>query len=437
MNATDPKTITTAAPAGVIPAARTPQNISVAQRATMNSSRRGGQAAPAPSLPATPGAAATTPATAAAPSEGQPAAQPGTEPNPAGAAAPAPAAAPAVQTPADALANAADTGAPVSDPAASSDSNVERSTLNVERSIGEPAAEPHLNGEAPDWLQPLLAGDNTVIPVAVKQMGKRIGELTYRLRTAEAALAAGAGEVPERAAGVLPAESEPRPNVQTPEPAGTPPAARSTEYDQVQAQLDREWNVVQWCEKNRNGGSVSLKDGGSREFTAEEVADQLVKSQRTIKDLDNAANRLEEQHRARFTQTRDKSINEASRRYPWMADPQRATPEAKAAAAYIDANPHVLQDPQWPLVVGRYVTGLMAEQKTTPAIPPVAAPMARPRANGAPAPVPGAPPSQAPRVDPKQAELARLNEEFRKTGSVKLKQKIFALERSMPQGVAA
>jgi hypothetical protein len=51
--------------------------------------------------------------------------------------------------------------------------------------------------------------------------------------------------------------------------------------------------------------------------------------------------------------------------------------------------------------------------------------------------VPGAPPSQAPRVDPKQQQLAALKEEFRKTGSVKVKQKIFALERTLPPGVAA
>jgi hypothetical protein len=204
----------------------------------------------------------------------------------------------------------------------------------------------------------------------------------------------------------------------------------------VQARIQHEWNVVEWCEKNRNGGTVTLKGGAQQEFTADEVAAQLVNSQRALKDLEKAQNRIEDQHRARVTQTFEQSRAEAARKYAWMADVN--TPESREAKAYLDANPHMLRDPQWPLVVGRYVTGLLAERKaTTSTPPPVAPPLARPRATGNPAPVPGAPSSQAPRVDPKAAELARLKDDFRKTGSVKTKQKIFALERSMPQGAAA
>ncbi len=446
MNATNPNTITTAAPAGVIPAARTAQNITVEQRATMNSSRRTGQGAAAPSQPSTTRAAATPPATAAAPSEGQPAAQPGTEPNSTPAAAtPAPAAAPVV-TPAAALANAAGGAAggagvpPVSVPPGVAPEEGNAQSAPPEAGHNPPEAGATLNGDAPAWLEQVLAGDNTAVPVAIKQMGKRIGELTYRLRIAEDALAATGGPTAPASSpggedtgeGGPQADRAARPNVQT-------PPAPQAEFQQVQAQLDHEWTIVAWCQKNRDGGTVKTKDGSINEFSAEQVADQLVASQRKIQDLSQTATRLEETHRAQFTATRNRSMEEAARKYPWMADPQRAAPEAKEAAAYIDANPHVLRDPQWPLVVGRYVTGLFAERKAPngTATPPVAAPLQRPRATGAPAPVPGAPPSQAPRVDPKRAELAQLEDEFRKTGSVKIKQKIFALQRQMPAGVAA
>lgn len=413
----------------------------------MYSRQRTGQGAAASSQPATPTtrAAVTTasnPAGAAAPRQVAPGTQPGTEPTTNAGAASAPAPTPSQQQPevpssttestnpiATALADAATTAdgentAPeFADDASSLEAGAPTEPIgDTGAGPGEPSGE--LNGHNPAWLDAILNGDKTKVPHAIKQMARRIQQLTYQNRVSEQALAQ-VGPESEPLAGEAEVQDEARPDVRTPA-AGTTPNA-----DQ---QIQHTLQVLKWCERNPQGGSVTLKDGSLQEFTADQVADARVEHLDRLTTLRaqqaHTESTTQQQRTTRFEQAR----KEAATKYPWMAN--NAAPENREAHAYIQANREILSNPEWPLIVGRYVTGLITERKAATsrnAPPPTAPPLARPRATGAPAPVPGAPGAQAPRVDPLQKELQEAREGFKKSGSVKDKQKVLAIERRIKQ----
>jgi hypothetical protein len=141
----------------------------------------------------------------------------------------------------------------------------------------------------------------------------------------------------------------------------------------------------------------------------------------------------------RDQQARASATSEARRLYPWQWDAK--SPEFTLAKQVLDERPGLKQDPAWQLVLGRYVTGMVAEQKLarSAALPLTAAPMKKPSGGRTPPPVVTTPAAAPPQISGDSAvetQIQTARDQYRKTGSVKDKARLDQLVRSLRRAAA-
>lgn len=119
--------------------------------------------------------------------------------------------------------------------------------------------------------------------------------------------------------------------------------------------------------------------------------------------------------------------------YPWMAKKDSA--EFIEARALLHQRPGLRNDPQWPLIVGDYITGKRLRESRSAngnngtGLAPKAPPLQKPRSTAPPPPVAGQRTAAAPAAAADGEELDKAREEYRKSPTLKNRAKIFALQR--------
>jgi hypothetical protein len=408
--------VTAAAPAAATTAApKTAANRSIRARAQMNQQAREQTAPASASASAT---ATVTPAPAPAPREATP---------PAGAVPVEPSAAAAAVTtlpnPEPAPATDANAAPPPADAAAAAPAEPELlATLEEELPL---LAEDMGGRGRPEWLEEILADPD--LPKVKKDLIKRIHTLADQRdaeRNARLELER------ERATQAAP------PEVDSAAIAPDPVQAHAT-VRAIDGQLSQVLSALEMLDRHPEGGPIMRPNGepltNDKGQPVELSADDV---RRHRLHYNNQLARLNAERATAVLALRQdlgsrqvEATRQARAAYPWMTDPQ--APEYQTALEVLRNFPGVRANPEWPLVVGRYVTGLMAEQATSnkTALGPRPAPMTRPKGGTTPPPV-AAQRSVAPApVDPWQKQVQEAREEYRKSPTVKNRSKLFALER--------
>ena len=410
---------TTTAPAAVPTADPTPPaNRSVRQRAQLTQAHRQQQAAP-PSAPAS--------AVPPTPSPSEPGAARSDAPVPAGtvpAIAP-PAAPPAIADPLTPPAQGGATPPTDLDPAPAGDDG---ELLDPEPNLLDDAAAPDDLGNAngrPQWVQELL--DDPDIPKVKKTLLTRIhslvderdAERNARLELERAQAQATVAPANQPQAGPAGTGLEAHPNVRA-----------------IDGQLSQVLSGLEILERHPEGGELTRLDGQPLldanqrplQMTPDEVRHARLKYNADLSRL-NAERATTVMALGQDRSAREAEANRTARAsYPWLNDRQSA--EYQTAVTVLREFPGVKANPEWPLVVGRYVTGLMAERAAAArTMPPRPAPMTRPKGGNTPAPVAAQRSVVAPPADPVATELAEARDSYRKAPTVKNRAKLFALQR--------
>jgi hypothetical protein len=296
--------------------------------------------------------------------------------------------------------------------------------------LAEPTA-----GEAAEEADPLAAEVAAAInaqdvPRAVRLLTNRLGKVTGQLRETEQRLHA-----TERA------QLEPAPEAAPAVPAGA--AFEHPALREIDGERARVLNALEILERHPDGGPlthrngqpvVDAKSGQQFEMTVEQVRDMRFQYNEALRQLG------EERMTARLgiarehEQARSETIKEARALYPWFWD--KTSREYGVAAQILREAPGLKRHPRCEIVVGRQVTGLLAEQdrRAKPALARTAPPMKAPRSNAPPAPVVTSPAAPAARAATPQKQL---QEAKGKQRSWKDQAHVFALERQARTSAAA
>ena len=212
------------------------------------------------------------------------------------------------------------------------------------------------------------------------------------------------------------AKPQPQPQETQPAPAFPVEHPKLAGYDQHLATLN---TAIDRLDANPDGLTVNQPDGSTVEISAEQVAKlrkQYAQQQIAI-TAERAAVALQVQQEIR-AQT-EANIQQARVVYPWIENQQ--APEFATAISEIRQlgalGKQLMQHPAFPLIVGRYVSGLKAEQANAARKSAAPAPMTRPRSAAPPPPV-VAVPAGAPRTTESDRAVAVAEERYRKTGSM-------------------
>ena len=300
--------------------------------------------------------------------------------------------------------------------------------------LAEPAAGPA------DETDPLaaeiaaaLSGQN--VPKAIQALTGRLGEVTRKLRETEQRLHAN-----ERAQ-LEPAREDARPT------ADARPTGAALEQHPVLREIDGErarvLNALEILERHPDGGPlthrngqpvIDAKSGQQFEMTQEQVRDMRFNYNEALRQLgeERMTTRLgiAREHEA----ARAETIKEARALYPWFWD--KTSREYSVAAQILREAPGLKRHPRCEIVVGRQVTGLLAEQdrRAKTALPRSAPPMTAPRSKAPPAPVVTSPAAPAARAATPQKQM---QEAKGKQRSWKEQAHVFALERQARTSAAA
>ena len=140
------------------------------------------------------------------------------------------------------------------------------------------------------------------------------------------------------------------------------PYAHLNSIAEIEAEIAQARSVRRWCEENSNGVVVDNADGSQTEYTSEDV--------KRIKL--NAMDALEEHipKRLNYIQTKAKVDSIAYKEYPWLKD--KASKERQIAEAFIKAFPQVTRFPDYNMVIGDYIRGVQARERSSTTNKPVA-----------------------------------------------------------------
>lgn len=157
---------------------------------------------------------------------------------------------------------------------------------------------------------------------------------------------------------------------QTPGPPQHPASAGMAGYQQQQApteeiaKLDRDiaWynEFRDWARENPDGGTFQPSGGKPIEVAPEQVDSFSKEVDRSLPQLHADRTIKIHQYQTTLQAKAQESHNKAIRLYPWLEN--RESAEFKEALGIIRQHPHLLQDPEHELLVGRMVEGSKAER---------------------------------------------------------------------------
>lgn len=250
----------------------------------------------------------------------------------------------------------------------------------------------------------------------VRDLQKRVGKLTARLKAYEAKFGALDGAAPQQ------------------EPSPAPAASAFPEHDhpeiaEIDAQIGAYEAHLQWLDANPDGGEYRDDQGRLlANITPERVGAMKRAAERKVTELTarraSRAERINEEHQQAV---RD-ADRQAVERYPWLNSPE--TPEHQQASALLAEMPRsvvqALQSvPKARLYLGALVEGMKAQQARAQRTPP-----ARPT----PPKVMAPPSSAAPRSTPQdglKTQLAEAEAAFEKSQSTNDYKRVLKLRRQM------
>jgi len=236
-------------------------------------------------------------------------------------------------------------------------------------------------------------------PDVQESVNKRIGKEVRKRKEAEESAAEEVAELKQKLA-----EAEAR-AAEVGEPVAPPPTdenpfANLQTAEDVQKELLRAEQTLEWAEDNPDGAYITTKEG-EQEFTQEDVREIRKKAARAIR------RQLPDQ--MKFIQTRESLEPDVLKAYPWWKD--KASSEYQNAQMAIREFPELMTKPNYKLIVGDALVGqaVRLTQGKKPA--PV---KATPKAPSQPT----APAAEPAPVDPKAARSASARKSFQETGGV-------------------
>ena len=201
-------------------------------------------------------------------------------------------------------------------------------------------------------------------------------------------------------------------------------------------------DTLEIIEGNPDGYSWTNKEGETQSLTAEELRALKPQYSRRLRALEAKRASEETQLAAQIQQRRQAAAAQARQLYPWVN--QKDSPEYKLAVQSLNAMGPVAarqlaENPEFELIMGRFITGLLAEQKAgkKPGILPAkqtkgGAPGRRPPANV----VPG-PGLRGGRLAGLQRELKAAEAELERTGSADAYVRVEKLEQRIAAAAAS
>ncbi len=185
-------------------------------------------------------------------------------------------------------------------------------------------------------------------------------------------------------------------------PTDTNPFANLNTLKEVQEEMMRAEQTLEWAEDNPDGALVESKDGDV-EYTAEEVREVKKRASRALR------RQLPEQQG--YIQARDQMEPQALDAYPWWKD--KASSEFQAASQVLRNMPELARFPDYKLVVGDYLNGMVSRMnRNTQKVQPKAKEVKKAPSQ------PTAPSAEPAPVDPAAARSASAMKAFQETGGV-------------------
>ena len=178
------------------------------------------------------------------------------------------------------------------------------------------------------------------------------------------------------------------------------PFASLNSIDEVQKEMLRAEQTMEWAEDNPDGALLQTEEG-EREFTAEDVREIKKKASRALR------RQLPEQQA--YLQARDTLEPKALESYPWWKD--KSSSEFQSAMQLLRQMPELARFPDYKFVVGDYLAGRGLREN------PPAKQGAAKVAKKAPS-QPTAPTAEPAPVDPAAARSASAKKAFQETGGV-------------------
>tara|TARA_R100000458_G_scaffold48231_1_gene47193 strand:+ start:5486 stop:6544 length:1059 start_codon:yes stop_codon:yes gene_type:complete len=185
-----------------------------------------------------------------------------------------------------------------------------------------------------------------------------------------------------------------------PQPTEANPFANLNTLEEVQQEMMRAEQTMEWAEDNPDGAVIETKEG-EREFTADEVREIKKKASRALR------RQLPEQQG--FIQTRDHLEPKVLEAFPWWKD--KASNEFQSAMQLLRQMPELAKFPDYKFVVGDYLAG--REMRENPPKKQAAAKVVKKAPSQ-----PTAPSAEPAPVDPAAVRSASAMKSFQETGGV-------------------
>lgn len=185
-----------------------------------------------------------------------------------------------------------------------------------------------------------------------------------------------------------------------PPPTEANPFANLNSLEDIQKEMLRAEQTLEWAEDNPDGALLTT-DEGEREFTSEDVREIKKKASRALR------RQLPEQQA--YLQARDSLEPQALESYPWWKD--KASSEFQSAMQLLRQMPELARFPDYKFVVGDYLAG-RGLRENLPA-KQAAAKVAKKAPSQ-----PTAPTAEPAPIDPAAARSASARKAFQETGGV-------------------
>ena len=210
-----------------------------------------------------------------------------------------------------------------------------------EAAADEPAAEESENSDESDTGEATDEEPEDDAEETPRGVQKRIDKLTKRAKRAEETLAEVQAEL-EQARDAQPDDAPRAPSTTA------NPFAHVTSLKDVQAEEHSAEQVLDWCDDNPDGAVVQTKDG-EMDYSAEEVRDIRKRASKALRKW------LPE--RQAWIQENQAQNEYAHKTYEWWKDKSAA--EYQAAQSIIREFPEVMRFPDYKVVVGDQLMGMM------------------------------------------------------------------------------
>jgi hypothetical protein len=252
----------------------------------------------------------------------------------------------------------------------------------------EPAADEVEDDEQPEGLPPDIQ----------EKVNKRIGKEVRKRKTVEEEKAA---EISELKAQLAEAQAEGAENTEfAPAPTEVNPFANLNSVEDVQKEMLRAEQTLEWAEDNPEGALLETKEG-EQEFTQDDVREIRKKAARAMR------RQLPEQ--LGFIQARDHLEPQALEAFPWWKD--KASSEFQNAMQVLRQMPDLARFPDYKFVVGDYLAGRTVRENSLKAKAPAKGVKKAPSQ-------PTAPTAEPAPIDQSTVRSASAHKAFQESGGV-------------------